>query len=103
MRSPDFVAASIRSTTASGVTLFRMTWRMDALRRVVDAAVVFGCVGIAVDAKDEAAESFYLAYGFAGIAGADWPRRMLARNSQCRSHLLNTVSCAPSFTSANAR
>jgi GNAT superfamily N-acetyltransferase len=49
---------------------------IDALRRVVDGATMFGCVGIIVDAKDAAAERFYLAYGFTTVDEADWPHRM---------------------------
>jgi GNAT superfamily N-acetyltransferase len=45
---------------------------MDALRRVVDGAVVFGCVGITVDAKD---------------AGDDWPRRMFIALATAREAL----------------
>lgn len=49
---------------------------MDALRRVLDAANLVGCLGIIVDAKDEAAQGFYERYDFATVTSADWPRRM---------------------------
>jgi GNAT superfamily N-acetyltransferase len=49
---------------------------MDALRRVVDVAEHIGCVGLIVDAKDEAAESFYAKYDLAAVEQAAWPRRM---------------------------
>ncbi len=60
---------------------------LDALRRVVDGASTFGCVGIIVDAKDEAAERFYLAYGFATVAAADWPHRMFLALATARDAL----------------
>ena len=49
---------------------------MDALRRVVDAAAIIGCVGIIVDAKDAGAEAFYSNYDFATVSDEEWPRRM---------------------------
>ena len=49
---------------------------MDALRRVVDAAELLGCVGIIVDAKDDDAERFYLKYDFVTVSAAAWPHRM---------------------------
>jgi GNAT superfamily N-acetyltransferase len=49
---------------------------MDALRRVVDAANLVGCVGIIVDAKGDAAERFYAKYDFATVTSDGWPRRM---------------------------
>lgn len=53
---------------------------IDALRRVVDAAALIGCVGIIVDAKDEAAEAFYAKYDFTTVSDEAWPHRMfLAR------------------------
>jgi GNAT superfamily N-acetyltransferase len=60
---------------------------MDALRRVMDGAGTLGCVGIIVDAKDEDAERFYLAYGFATIAAAEWPRRMFFALATAREAL----------------
>lgn len=49
---------------------------MDALRRIVDAASILGCMGVIVDAKDADAERFYLKYDFVTVAEASWPRRM---------------------------
>lgn len=49
---------------------------IDALRRVVDAADLLGCLGIIVDAKDEAAERFYSKYDFKEVHAASWPHRM---------------------------
>lgn len=49
---------------------------IEALRRVVDAAGIVGCVGIVVDAKDEDAERFYAKYDFVTVAEDGWPRRM---------------------------
>ena len=49
---------------------------MDALRRVVDAANLVGCVGIIVDAKGDHAERFYAKYDFATVTSDGWPRRM---------------------------
>ncbi|MFT7625027.1 MAG: GNAT superfamily N-acetyltransferase, partial [Myxococcota bacterium] len=48
----------------------------DALRRVHAAAALAGCVGVIVDAKDEAAERFYERYGFTVIVSSDWPHRL---------------------------
>ena len=48
----------------------------DALRRVVAAANMVGCVGVVVDAKDEASERFYLKYGFTIVEAASWPHRL---------------------------
>jgi GNAT superfamily N-acetyltransferase len=49
---------------------------IDALRRVVDAADLVGCVGVIVDAKDEGAERFYAKYDFLPLVADVWPRRM---------------------------
>jgi hypothetical protein len=54
---------------------------------VVDGAGTFGCVGIVVDAKDEAAERFYLAYGFVTIVAEEWPRRMFLALATVREAL----------------
>jgi hypothetical protein len=53
---------------------------MDALRRVIDAASVLGCVAVIVDAKDEDAERFYAKYDFVTVAADAWPRRMFCRS-----------------------
>lgn len=49
---------------------------IDALRRVVAAANIVGCMGILVDAKDEDAERFYTKYDFTTVTVEAWPRRM---------------------------
>lgn len=49
---------------------------LDALRRIVDASAIVGCIGIIVDAKDEDAERFYTKYDFVTITAEAWPRRM---------------------------
>lgn len=49
---------------------------LDAVRRVVDAAAILGCVGLIVDAKDEDAERFYAKYDFVTVHEETWPRRM---------------------------
>lgn len=60
---------------------------MDALRRVMAGAGTLGCVGVIVDAKDEAAERFYLAFGFVTIIAAEWPRRMFLALATAREAL----------------
>ncbi len=60
---------------------------IDALRRVVNAAATFGCIGIIVDAKDEAAERFYVTYGFATVVATDWPHRMFLALATAREAL----------------
>lgn len=47
---------------------------MDALRRALEAAREVASLAVVVDAKDEAAVSFYRHYGFIGFA--DRPRRL---------------------------
>ncbi len=49
---------------------------IDALRRVVDAAGILGCMGVIVDAKDQDAERFYAKYDFVTVTDESWPRRM---------------------------
>lgn len=58
---------------------------IDALRRVVDAADLVGCVGVIVDAKDENAERFYAKYDFVSIVSDAWPRRMFMAISAARA------------------
>lgn len=60
---------------------------LDAIGRVVEAADSLGCVGIVVDAKDQAAEAFYAKYDFVTIAAATWPRRMFLPLSTARAAL----------------
>ncbi|MBX3192595.1 MAG: hypothetical protein KF819_36760, partial [Labilithrix sp.] len=52
------------------------TLLMDALRRIVDASSIVGCLGIIVDAKDEDAERFYTRYDFIAVTDDGWPKRM---------------------------
>ncbi len=47
---------------------------MDALRRSFEGAAEIGAMAVLVDAKNEAAERFYLGYGFAHLP--EQPRRM---------------------------
>lgn len=49
---------------------------IDALRRVVDASALLGCIGVLVDAKDEDAERFYAKYDFVTVHEETWPHRM---------------------------
>ena len=57
----------------------------DALRRVVDASGIVGCIGVIVDAKDEGAEKFYEKYDFVTVTDMDWPRRMFLPIATVRS------------------
>lgn len=52
------------------------TLLVDALRRVVTAADILGCMGVVVDAKDEGAAKFYARYDFVSVTHEAWPRRM---------------------------
>ena len=58
---------------------------LDALRRVLDAADVVGCVGAIVDAKDEGAECFYAKYDFETISAEKWPHRMFVPSATIRA------------------
>lgn len=58
---------------------------VDALRRVLDAAGVVGCVGVVVDAKDERAEAFYARYDFQPLRAGPRPRRMFISVAQVRA------------------
>lgn len=58
---------------------------MDALRRVVDATAILGCVGVIVDAKDEAAAAFYAKYDFVPVGADAWPRRLYIPMSTIRA------------------
>lgn len=49
---------------------------IDALRRIVDAAAILGCIGVIVDAKNEGAERFYEKYDFITVHAEKWPHRM---------------------------
>lgn len=62
---------------------------VDALRRVVDASTIVGCVGVIVDAKDGDAESFYTKYDFVTITDEQWPHRMFLALETARLALLN--------------
>lgn len=58
---------------------------MDALRRIVDAAELVGCMGVVVDAKDEHAARFYASYDFATVSPESWPRRMFLAIATARA------------------
>ena len=58
---------------------------VDALRRILAAGESVGCVGVIVDAKDEAAERFYARYGFITVETDGWPRRMFMPMSTVRA------------------
>ena len=60
---------------------------VDALRRVVDAAELLGCLGIIVDAKDADAERFYVKYDFTTLHSEGWPRRMFLAIATAKSAL----------------
>ncbi|AKU93186.1 Acetyltransferase [Vulgatibacter incomptus] len=49
---------------------------LDALRRIVDASAILGCIGVVVDAKTEDAARFYSKYDFVSMSKVSWPRRM---------------------------
>jgi GNAT superfamily N-acetyltransferase len=58
---------------------------LDALRRVVDAAGIVGCIGVVVDAKDDGAERFYAKYDFVTVSADAWPHRMFLPIATARS------------------
>ena len=58
---------------------------LDALKRVLDAANVVGCLGVIVDAKDEGAERFYAKYDFETISADAWPHRMFVSTVTLRT------------------
>lgn len=49
---------------------------VDALSRILGLSEDIGCSGVVVDAKNEAAERFYLKHSFATVDATAWPRRM---------------------------
>jgi GNAT superfamily N-acetyltransferase len=49
---------------------------LDALKRVAEVAECIACFGIIVDAKNDAAERFYVRYDFVPIEAEKWPRRL---------------------------
>jgi len=57
---------------------------VDALRRVVDASELLGCLGIIVDAKDAYAERFYVKND---LHSEGWPRRMFLAIATAKSAL----------------
>jgi GNAT superfamily N-acetyltransferase len=57
---------------------------LDALRRVLAAADVVGCLGAIVDAKDEGAERFYAKYDFETLSADTWPHRMFVPSATIR-------------------
>jgi ribosomal protein S18 acetylase RimI-like enzyme len=60
---------------------------LDAVRRIVDASDLLGCLWIIVDAKDEAAERFYAGYDFVTLEAEGWPRRMFLAIATAKSAL----------------
>jgi GNAT superfamily N-acetyltransferase len=57
-----------------GVGEFLLT---DAFKRILTATETIGCFGVVTDAKDEAAETFYVRYDFAAVEkGKSYPRRL---------------------------
>ncbi len=60
---------------------------VDALHRVVNASDLLGCLGIVVDAKDEAAERFYAGYDLVPLQAEGWPRRMFLAIATAKSAL----------------
>jgi GNAT superfamily N-acetyltransferase len=49
----------------------------DAIDRVVNVSSAIGCLGLIVDAKNEAAETFYRGNGFLPVGSSSgWPRRL---------------------------
>lgn len=58
---------------------------MDALKRVLDAADLVGCMGVIVDAKDDGAERFYAKYDFETISAEGWPHRMFLPGATLRA------------------
>ena len=52
------------------------TLLLDALARVVEASRLIACLGVIVDAKDDAASGFYAKYDFVTVDDSAWPRRM---------------------------
>ena len=62
---------------------------VDALRRIVDAANVVGCLGGIVDAKDEGAERFYVKYDFVTLSAEAWPHRMFLPITTARAAFID--------------
>jgi GNAT superfamily N-acetyltransferase len=58
---------------------------LDALMRAVAASKMIACLGVIVDAKDEAAESFYARYDFVTVDDVSWPKRMFLPMDVARS------------------
>lgn len=58
---------------------------LDALRGIVDASGILGCIGVIVDAKDEGAERFYAKYDFDSVDEASWPRRRFLPSGVARA------------------
>lgn len=59
---------------------------LDALRRVIDAADLLGCIGVIVDAKDADGEGFYTKYDFV-VVTEEWPKRMFLAIGTARDAL----------------
>jgi hypothetical protein len=58
---------------------------LDAVRRVVDASDLVGCIGIVVDAKNASAEQFYAKYDFVTVNAESWPHRMFLAIATARA------------------
>ncbi len=52
------------------------TLLLDALGRCLEASKLIACLGVVVDAKDDAAETFYARYDVVTVNAESWPRRM---------------------------
>lgn len=52
------------------------TLLMDAIVQILRSAETVGCMGVVVDALDDAAESFYRKYQFVTVEDSRWPRKM---------------------------
>jgi len=61
---------------------------IDALKRVCDAALLVGCIGVVVDAKNAAAEVFYAKYDFVALPPRQSPQRMFMAIGTLRETLI---------------
>ena len=59
---------------------------LDAMRRIIAAAELLGCIGVIVDAKDADGEVFYAKYDFVTVT-SEWPRRMFLAIDTARDAL----------------
>lgn len=49
---------------------------VDAFARIDQLSTHIGCIGVMIDAKNEAASRFYVRYGFSVIDATSWPHRL---------------------------